>query len=199
MSLGRCMFLLLFVCCIHPYEFTPLDDYVHADDPHFSWDVIKIYNELEFKIYVLNFTSQKWLDGRNVWIRNYSVQFFLFFVETFSTRPIWWHYLSIVVPNKITRPNSGLLFIDGGTNDQRYIDFFSYHIINWLENILSSPPKPLDLFLDFTIELAIGSGSIASYLQQIPNVPIRYMVVDQFENFHLYTYIYVAWSVKYNT
>ena len=42
---------------------TPLDDYVRAEDPHFGWTLIQTYEEIDYKVYVLNFTSQKWLDG----------------------------------------------------------------------------------------------------------------------------------------
>jgi len=38
-------------------------------------------------------------------------------LETFSTRPIWWHFLCISVPNKLTRPNAAFMLIDGGGND----------------------------------------------------------------------------------
>jgi hypothetical protein len=42
---------------------TPLDDYVRAPDPNFSWSVIRSYEQPDYTLYILNFTSQKWLDG----------------------------------------------------------------------------------------------------------------------------------------
>lgn len=42
---------------------TALDDYVKAPDPHFNWTVIQTYKEPDYILYILNFTSQKWLDG----------------------------------------------------------------------------------------------------------------------------------------
>jgi hypothetical protein len=42
---------------------TPLDDYVKAPDPHFNWTVIQTYQEPDYTLYILNFTSQKWFDG----------------------------------------------------------------------------------------------------------------------------------------
>lgn len=42
---------------------TPLDDYVNAPDPTFNWTIITNYSMPDYKLYVLNFTSQKWLDG----------------------------------------------------------------------------------------------------------------------------------------
>ena len=50
--------ILIIGCCS-----TPLDDYVHMDDQHFNWSLIKTYEEVDYKLYILNFTSQKWLDG----------------------------------------------------------------------------------------------------------------------------------------
>jgi hypothetical protein len=42
---------------------TPLDDYVRAPDPHFNWTVIQTYEQVDYVLYILNFTSQKWFDG----------------------------------------------------------------------------------------------------------------------------------------
>ena len=42
---------------------TPLDDYVYAPDPHFGWTVIQTYEQPDYVLYILNFTSQKWYDG----------------------------------------------------------------------------------------------------------------------------------------
>jgi hypothetical protein len=41
----------------------------------------------------------------------------IYFQESFSSRPIWWHYLCITVPNKLTRPNVGFLLVDQGNNN----------------------------------------------------------------------------------
>ena len=43
---------------------TPLDDYVRTADPNFGWIVIRTYEQPDYILYILNFTSQKWLDGR---------------------------------------------------------------------------------------------------------------------------------------
>ena len=37
-------------------------------------------------------------------------------IETFTDHPIWWHYLCISVPHKLTRPNTAFMIIDGGHN-----------------------------------------------------------------------------------
>ncbi|CAF0982013.1 unnamed protein product [Adineta steineri] len=128
--------LLIFIVISKSYS-TPLDDYVRAEDPHFGWSLIRTYEEIDYKLYVLNFTSQKWLD------------------ETYSSRPIWWHYLCITVPNKITRPNSAYMLIDQGSNNDRI-------------------PQPQDDFVALTAMVAVGIGSIAVDLQDVPNGPIRF-------------------------
>ncbi|CAF3418565.1 unnamed protein product, partial [Rotaria sp. Silwood2] len=86
------------VTFVSQYQSTPLDDYVNAPDPHFSWTIIKTYEEPDYKLYIVNFTSQKWID------------------EIFSSRSIWWHYLCLTVPNHLTRPNTAFMLIDGGSN-----------------------------------------------------------------------------------
>jgi len=42
---------------------TPLDDYVNAPDPSFTWKLIQTYPFPTYTVYILNMTSQKWLDG----------------------------------------------------------------------------------------------------------------------------------------
>lgn len=61
------LILIVFVVCfslVNENECTPLDDYVNTPDPHFNWTVIDTYVEPDYKLYVLNFTSQKWIDGK---------------------------------------------------------------------------------------------------------------------------------------
>ncbi|CAF1507531.1 unnamed protein product [Adineta steineri] len=94
LSIITIVLLSIFNC-----ESTPLDDYVRSVDSHFNWSLIRTYEEPDYKLYILNFTSQKWLD------------------DTFSSRSIWWHYLCITVPNKLIRPNTAFLFMDQGSNN----------------------------------------------------------------------------------
>lgn len=47
-------------------EATPLDDYVNAPDEHFNWTVIQVFQQPDYALYILNFTSQKWMDGNIV-------------------------------------------------------------------------------------------------------------------------------------
>jgi hypothetical protein len=42
---------------------TALDDYVNTPDPHFSWKLLETYPSSTYTVYVLNMTSQQWMDG----------------------------------------------------------------------------------------------------------------------------------------
>ncbi len=54
---------IISVFCVGQIQSTPLDDYVKAADPHFSWTVIQTYRQPDYVLYILNFTSQQWFDG----------------------------------------------------------------------------------------------------------------------------------------
>ena len=43
-------------------EATPLDDYVNKPDSNYKWFLVKAYSMTGYSVYVLNVTSQKWLD-----------------------------------------------------------------------------------------------------------------------------------------
>ena len=91
-----------FLLVILNVKSTPLDDYVNEPDPHFNYTLIKVQQEVGFKLYILNMTSQKWMD------------------ESYVKNPVWWHYVVLTVPDKITRPKAGIVIIDGGKNDDSY-------------------------------------------------------------------------------
>jgi hypothetical protein len=59
-----CCLILIILLVNNKCFSTPLDDYVRDDDPHFNWTLIRTYEEPDYKLFVLNFTSQKWLDGK---------------------------------------------------------------------------------------------------------------------------------------
>jgi hypothetical protein len=42
---------------------TPLDDYVNTPDPNFAWKLIRTHPSSTYTVYVLNMTSQQWLNG----------------------------------------------------------------------------------------------------------------------------------------
>jgi PhoPQ-activated pathogenicity-related protein len=96
---GLSIFLAVFLSAV-AISATPLDDYVNTPDPHYKYELIYTYNDqVDYKIYILNMTSQKWKD------------------ETFVKNPIWWHYVVISVPNKVLRPDAAFMFIAGGSQE----------------------------------------------------------------------------------
>ncbi|XP_035694841.1 autocrine proliferation repressor protein A-like, partial [Branchiostoma floridae] len=130
--------LLLFVVVSVPPGVltTPLDDYVNKPDPHYSYHEV-----LEWRLkgpgctmYLLNMTSQQWLTEDEV------------------DRPIWWHFLTVVIPDNMTYPDAGFLFIDGDNNDHP-----------------ESLPSHGDNFVSLVNMFAVGTGSVAANLKQVPN------------------------------
>ncbi len=58
---------------------TPLDDYVNKPDPAFAWKLIQTYPSPTYTVYVLNMTSQQWLDGIIVEIKKIFLNKIIFF------------------------------------------------------------------------------------------------------------------------
>ncbi len=98
---------------------TPLDDYVNKPDPAYSWKLIQTYPSSTYTVYVLNMTSQKWFDGMILIIKIIfciEIVFFFYYIASFSSRSIWWHYMIITVPKIIRCHWNGFLLISGGSN-----------------------------------------------------------------------------------
>ncbi|XP_054763349.2 autocrine proliferation repressor protein A-like [Lytechinus pictus] len=116
---------------------TPLDDYVNMPDNHYEYTVLKEYRiPGEYTAYVVNMTSQKWLTYND------------------SDSAIWFHYLTITIPEHIVSPEHAFLFITGGSTK-------------------SSPPDPrTDKEILRTSNIALGAGIVGATLRQVPNQPI---------------------------
>jgi len=84
---------------------TPLDDYVNAPDPTYTYNVllyltplcnftllihllqlVKQWKGLGFTAYAINLTSQTWLTAQD------------------SSQPVWYHWLTICIPDKVREP-----------------------------------------------------------------------------------------------
>ena len=77
---------------------TPLDRYVTAADPAYSWEPVKDLQGEGCVAHVLKMTSQTWLTPADV------------------DRTTWWHWLTIVEPETI-KSDIALLYIHSGNND----------------------------------------------------------------------------------
>eukprot|EP01012_Entosiphon_sulcatum_P048604 TRINITY_DN67105_c0_g1_i1.p1 TRINITY_DN67105_c0_g1~~TRINITY_DN67105_c0_g1_i1.p1 ORF type:complete len:493 (-),score=70.15 TRINITY_DN67105_c0_g1_i1:5-1483(-) len=88
--------LLLFAAAIGAIA-TPLDDYVKAPDPVYSYsDSGRFVHFPEADSYQLNLTSQQWLTDAD------------------TDRPIWQHTLMVTVPKEVRDPDYAVLLITGG-------------------------------------------------------------------------------------
>jgi PhoPQ-activated pathogenicity-related protein len=91
------------------FNATALDEYVAKPDASYNWtDTGDRLNGTELfptgKVgwtgYVLNMTSQTWM------------------TEKESNRPVWWHYLVVIIPDNVEEKNKdfGFLWITDGEN-----------------------------------------------------------------------------------
>lgn len=117
----------------------PLDDYVWAEDPHYSWvdtgEVIEgrsVDGSHHWKGYILNMTSQQWLTPEDV------------------TQSIWWHYLIVIIPDNVDYTRNATLWITGWKNTDPM-------------------PTAKDEDMVLAGALAMGTGTITGALFQIPN------------------------------
>lgn len=78
---------------------TPLDDYVAAPDPAYSWEQVSVIDGEGFKTLVIDMKSQNWRKPEEV------------------NRTLWEHWVIVVVPNEI-KFDTAMLFIGGGRNGQ---------------------------------------------------------------------------------
>jgi PhoPQ-activated pathogenicity-related protein len=128
--------------CILPYVYaTPLDDYVNLPDPTFNWTLKTTKKSLSYTIYGIVLTSQTWLTPED------------------TDHPVWTHWLTVCVPNKILY-KTAFLYINGGSN------------------VGGQPREPSQV--DSIVEILCGTNQvIVSELQQIPNQPIVFSADPQ--------------------
>ncbi|KAL4239703.1 hypothetical protein ACF0H5_000507 [Mactra antiquata] len=127
---------LLGLLCAPKCSATPLDDYVYKADPTYKYEIIDTTEGPGYTLYTINMTSQTWKPD-------------------LQSQPVWWHYLSVTVPDKIDLQNAGFLFIDGGSNH-------------------NGPPSQTDTFVELTTIVAVTTNSIGANLKMIPNQPITF-------------------------
>jgi PhoPQ-activated pathogenicity-related protein len=112
---------------------TALDRYVATPDSNFHYEVATTFRGSDYTTYVLSMTSQQWLTEAEV------------------DRPIWTHFLHIVVPDEI-QGDSGFLLIGGGRNGKE-------------------APKRASAMV---VQFAEATKMICAELQQVPNQPLTF-------------------------
>ena len=119
---------------------TPLDNFIAENDPYYSWNYTgKSISGVGWDAYLINMTSQMWLN------------------ESYVNKPIWWHWLWIVLPTDLRHKNFATVVGTGGDNK-------NYDI--------NSAPDRSDVFFIACQNIARDTGSICASLYQIPNEPL---------------------------
>lgn len=114
-------------------KISAFEAYVKKDDPAFSYELLDEINGEEYKAYIIRMVSQSWLNSSAV------------------ADPIWWHWLTIVVPDN-TGYDTAMLIIGGGDR----------------KTPRPNDPDPL------TLQTALASGSIVADLHNVPNQPVTF-------------------------
>src|SRR5215469_6560095 len=74
-----------------------LDRFIAAPDPYFDYKLVSSVDNPQYRVHVLELTSQQWRSAREV------------------DRPLWKHWLTIIEPHEI-RTDIGAMIIAGGSN-----------------------------------------------------------------------------------
>lgn len=77
-----------------------LQDYVLADDPEFTYEIVHTARKENYTYYVMRMTSQQWL------------------TKDLVNETEWWHWVSMVVPDNY-QYNTGMMWIDGGSKESK--------------------------------------------------------------------------------
>lgn len=116
---------------------TPLDRYVNTPDTAFRYQVVDTLPGEGFTTYIVRMVSQQWMTEAEV------------------KDPVWWHWLTIVVPDNI-QYDKGLLFIGGGSRDR-------------------AQPTKTD---QMSAQIALASQSVVTSLHNVPNQPTEFVGDD---------------------
>ncbi|PHN05302.1 PhoPQ-activated pathogenicity-related family protein [Flavilitoribacter nigricans] len=116
---------------------TPLDRYVHAPDTAFRYSLVDTLPGEGFTTYIVRMVSQRWMTEAEV------------------KDPVWWHWLTIVVPDNVQH-EKGLLFIGGGSRTREQ-------------------PEKTD---EMAAQIALASQSVVTALHNVPNQPTEFVGDD---------------------
>ncbi len=110
-----------------------LDAYVAKPDPAFAWKVVGKISGEGYHGAVLELTSQSWLTDKQV------------------DHPVWKHWLTVIVPDKVSHTKA-LLYITGGE---------------------IKDPAPIKA-ADRWAKMAVDTSSVVAELDDVPNQPLRF-------------------------
>ncbi len=112
---------------------TVIDEYVRAEDEHYSWRIVKQTEQADHTFIIAELVSQQWLTAKEV------------------DRPVWHHWMSIVIPKQV-KSDVGLLWIGGGSN---------------LDPAPQAPPERIT-------RIALTTGTVVTELGMVPNQPLEF-------------------------
>lgn len=112
---------------------TALDRYVAKPDPNYKYELVKTVPGNGYTTYVIDMTSQTWRSEKEL------------------DRSVWKHWMLVVKPDNVTGSKS-LLYIGGGSNNDRV-------------------PDRIDASF---AQIAVATKSIVTELRMIPNQPITF-------------------------
>ncbi len=138
--------VLIFQVGVAAAQETALDRYVHAADPSYHFQLVKTIPGAGYRAYVLRLTSQAWKP------------------PILPDRSVWWHWLIVVRPDRVSY-HTGFLYITGGSNQDQAPDKVNASIR----------------------DMALDTHSVVAELRMVPNQPINFpdarkrdLVEDQF-------------------
>ncbi len=108
-----------------------LEEYVRRPDPAYRFEVLAAYPGKGFTHIVVEMTSQSWLTEAEV------------------DRPLWKHWLNIVIPDDV-KGSTALLFIGGGSNT-------------------GEPPRTVGAMFR---RIALAGRAVVAELRMVPNQPL---------------------------
>ncbi|KAH9499586.1 hypothetical protein Btru_074203 [Bulinus truncatus] len=114
---------------------TPLDDYVNKKDHNFYFGFLKELRAPDYVAYILNVTSQKWM------------------TDDVTNNPLWWHFVTVIIPSQLNYTDTAFMYIDGGDNNNNYI------------------PSMKDESISGFTTISVTTGAICAVINQIPNQP----------------------------
>lgn len=111
-----------------------MKEYVETDDGYYKYELVDEIEEEGYTTYVIRMVSQKWLTEEEV------------------NNPVWWHWLTMVVPDEVNSDHA-LLFIRGGSTK-------------------SKQPDKADELL---VQTALTTKSVAASLHNVPFQPTEFV------------------------
>ena len=118
-------------------NFTALDTYIKTPDPAFKYELVNTIKEKNYSVYLVKMVSQTWLTTAEV------------------KDPVWWHWLTIVVPDEV-HSQIALLTIGGGSRT-------------------SKQPTSAD---EVAVKAAMTTHSVVASLHNVPNQKIEFVGDD---------------------